>query len=138
MKRSFIKTTLVIALTVISIGVLGVTPIVANAQSNLEATETTLEQERATTMEKLKQTLLGATEKEELTMEDLNLIQEDLSKAIESHLPSIGDGVEEVCNYIELQKANAEMEEFQKYLDTIDTTKYQPISQEELEQLLND
>lgn len=106
MKRSFIRTTLVIALGVISIGALGVTLIVANAQSNLEATETTLEQERATTMDKLKQTLLGLTEKEWLTIEDLNLIQQDLSKAIESHLPSIGDNVEDVCNYIELQKAN--------------------------------
>ena len=138
MKRSFIKTTLTIGLGVFSIGALGVTPIVANAQSNLEATETTLEQERATTMEKLKQTLLGATEKEELTIEDLNLIQKDLSKAIESHLPAIGDNVEDVCNYIELQKANKEIEEFGKYVDSIDLEQYQPMSQEELEQLLND
>ena len=136
MKRSFIKTTLVIALGVISIGALGVTPIVANAQSNLEATETTLEQERATTMEKLKQTLLGATEKEELTIEDLNLIQKDLSKAIETHQPSIGDNVEDVLMYMELQKANQEIEDFGKYVDSINVEDYTPMTEEELNKIL--
>ena len=135
MKRSFIKPTLAIALSMVC---LGGSIAYASIQSNSATTETTLEQERANTLQQLKESLTRATEKEELTMEDLELIQKDLSKAIESHHPGIGDGVEEVCNYIELQKANAEMEEFQKYLDTIDTTKYQPISQEELEQLLND
>lgn len=135
MKRSFIKPTLAIALSMVC---LGGSIAYASIQSNSATTETTLEQERATTMEKLKQTLLGATEKEELTMEDLELIQKDLSKAIESHLPAIGDNVEDVCNYIELQKANKEIEEFGKYVDSIDVDQYKPMSQEELEQLLND
>lgn len=69
-------------------------------------------------MGNLKQSLTRATEKEELTIEDLEVIQQDLSKAIESHPPAVGDGVEEVCTYFELQKANKDMEEFKKYLET--------------------
>ena len=133
MKRSFIKTTLVIALSMVC---LGGSIAYASIQSNLEATETTLEQERATTMEKLKQTLLGATEKEELTIEDLNLIQKDLSKAIETHQPSIGDNVEDVLMYMELQKANQEIEDFGKYVDSINVEDYTPMTEEELNKIL--
>lgn len=70
--------------------------------------------------------------------EVISELKEIMPELIEANLPKVGDGVEEVCNYIELQKANAEMEEFQKYLDTIDTTKYMPMSEEELNNLLND
>lgn len=128
----------------LTLTILGGSTLVANAQANQgisKESRQALEYTREISLQEVKeslQDLIGKSESEEITKEDLEVVNEKLSIATESWLPKVGDGVEEVCNYIELQKANAEMEEFQKYLDTIDTTKYQPISQEELEQLLND
>lgn len=127
----------------LTLTILGGSTLVANAQANQGSEESrqALEDTREISLQDVKeslQDLIGKAESEEITTEDLEVVNQKLSVATENYLPKVGDGVEEVCNYIELQKANAEMEEFQKYLDTIDTTKYQPISQEELEQLLND
>ena len=139
MKKSFIKTTLAIGLGVFSIVGLGVTPIVANAQSNSATTGQSLEENRAISLEEVKQSLqdlIGKAESDTITKEDLEVVNEKLSIATENYLPKVGDGVEDVCNYLEIQKANADMKEFEKYLGTISVEDYQPISEEELNKIL--
>lgn len=139
MKKSFIKTTLALGLSVMSLGVLTTTTLIANAETTSEATEQAIEDVRTTSLQDVKDSLndlLGKAEND-ITKEDIAKVQEKLNVAIESNLPKVGDGVAEVCNYMELQQANKEMEEFEKYIDSIDLSEYQPMSEEELNSLLN-
>lgn len=150
MRTNFIKNTLAIALSIICLGgSLAYASTKVNAQDNninIEAIQEVSKEEvgfeaSQEQIDKLNE-LYEKVNNNDLTLEEqkavVSEIQEMMPEILKANDIKIGDTTTDVCNYLELAKANQEMKEFQRYLDTINVEQYQPMSQEQLEGIVGE
>lgn len=141
MKKLFVNLSLLVALGVATIGGIGATTLVANAETKKITTTTRQDIEVNSIVEDILE-MYDKLNSQEVTKEEqkemAQYLKENLPTLIKGNEPVVGDGIDQVSVWLELMEANKQVEQFGRYLDTIDLEQYQPITDSELEALLND
>lgn len=138
MKKLLIATLLVAATTTIGATTYANT---LQQQGKIQGTTTTT---NLITLEEVQNQLEEVQTKlnsnEELTIEEyretLDYLTEVMPQLVEQNLPVVGDGMEEVFYFLQLEQARKDVEEFASWLDTLEVA--QPLSNAKLENILGE
>lgn len=112
--------------------------------TNVSAKQEDLTQELSNTNENMGEQISSKVERIQIryfngedVSKDLEELKVELPLLINENKIEVGNNVDDVCNWIELIKANKDAESLQECIENIDVNEYMPLSNEELEALIN-
>lgn len=123
----------------ISTLLIATTTIGANAYAQQDKPQRSTTNTNAITLEEVQKGLEEVQtmiEKGENPKEQINSLLEVMPSLVENNIPQNGDDLSKVTYFLELQKANQDLEDFAEYINSLEVES--PISEAELEELLND